>query len=126
VDRARLWIEKNLARYATFGFGLWLVESKETGRPLGRVGLIRQHIDGHDEDEIGYMIHRPYWRQGIAHEAACGVRDYAFNKLGMQRVISLVRPVNIPSQRTALSLGMKPEKLTQHWNLDHIVFSLAR
>jgi RimJ/RimL family protein N-acetyltransferase len=72
------------------------------------------------------MIHRPYWRQGFAHEAAASVRDYAFYQLDRSRVISLVRPVNIPSQRTALSLGMKPEKLTIHADLEHIVFALRR
>jgi RimJ/RimL family protein N-acetyltransferase len=99
---------------------------KETGRPIGRTGLVRQVVDGQDEDEIGYMFHHRYWRQGYASEAAKGVRDYAFYRLNRSRVISLIRPMNIPSQRTALTVGMKPEKLTMHYDMEHLVYALAR
>lgn len=124
-EEALAYIEKNLARYAQDGYGFWVALDKETQLPIGRVGLLRQHVDGRDEDEIGYMIHRPYWRQGFASEAGAAVRDYAFSKLGKQRLISLVRPVNIPSQRTALKLGMKPEKLAMHASFEHIVFAIG-
>jgi RimJ/RimL family protein N-acetyltransferase len=123
-DEAVDSIERNLARYREFGYGLWLVILKETGQPIGRTGLIRQVVDGQPEDEIGYMLHRPYWRQGFAIEAASGVRDYAIRQLGKRRLISLVRPINIPSLRTALANGMKPEKMTLHYGLEHLVFSL--
>lgn len=43
-----------------------------------------------------------------------------------KRVISLIRPVNIPSQRVALRVGMKPEKLTKFRDFDHLVFALGR
>lgn len=121
-SEAQAAIEKNLTRYRDDGHGFWLAVLKETGQPIGRVGLLKQQVDGQTEDEIGYMIHRPYWRQGFATEAALAVRDYARRELGKQRLISLVRPINIPSQRTALAIGSKPEKLTLHWNLEHIVF----
>jgi RimJ/RimL family protein N-acetyltransferase len=72
------------------------------------------------------MIHAPHWRQGYAQEAAAGVRDYAFGVLQKPRVISLIRPVNIASQRVALRLGMKPERLTHWHDLDHLVFAISR
>lgn len=121
---ARESIEKNLARYREFGHGLWLVLRNDDGRPIGRCGLVRQIVDGQPEDEIGYMLHRHFWRQGYAIEAASGVRDYAINTLGKRRLISLIRPINIPSQRTALANGMKPEKVTMHYDLEHLVFAL--
>jgi RimJ/RimL family protein N-acetyltransferase len=123
-DEARQQIERNLKRYREFGHGLWLVVLKETGEPIGRTGLVRQIVDGQPEDEIGYMLHRPFWRQGYAIEAASGVRDYAIHQLGKRRLISLIRPINIPSQRTALANGMKPERLTMFYDLEHLVFSL--
>jgi RimJ/RimL family protein N-acetyltransferase len=124
LEQARDSIDRNLARYRDFGYGLWLVTLKETGQPIGRTGIVRQNVDGQWEDEIGYMFHRPFWRQGYAIEAASGVRDYAIQKLGKRRLISLIRPINIPSQRTALANGMKPEKLTMHYDMEHLVFSL--
>jgi RimJ/RimL family protein N-acetyltransferase len=125
-DEAKLWLDRILERYALHGHAFWLVSLRSTGEPIGQVGLLVQHVDGVDESEIGYLIHAPYWRQGYALEAASAVRDFAFGELDKRRVISLIRPVNIPSQRVALRIGMKPEKITHWHDLEHLVFSLGR
>jgi RimJ/RimL family protein N-acetyltransferase len=125
-EEAELWLGRVIERYAKHGHAFWLVSLRATGEPIGQVGLLLQHVDGVDEPEIGYMIHAPHWRQGYAFEAASAVRDYAFSTLDKPRVISLIRPVNIPSQRVALRIGMKPEKITRWHDADHLVFSLAR
>ncbi len=72
------------------------------------------------------MIHRPFWRQGLATKAAAATRDYAFNVLGTVRVISLIRPENIPPQGVARKIGMQPEKRTMHAGSEHLVFSRRR
>ncbi len=123
-QEATSWIERQLDRYERHGHGLWLAEDRATGEPRGQVGLLIQEVDGVEEPEIGYLIHRPFWRQGLATEAALATRDWAFGTLGLPRVISLIRPVNLPSQGVAAKLGMKPEKRTTSWNLEHIVFSV--
>ena len=53
------------------------------------------------------------------------MRDHAFGVLGKPRVISLIRPENVPSQGVARKIGMQPEKRTQFATFDHIVFALA-
>lgn len=119
-------IQRQIDRYATWGYGPWLVLSRETNQPIGRVGLIHQILDGVAEVEVGYMIHRPFWRQGFAFEAAAACRDLAFRTLGRERVISLVRPENLPSAAVARKLGMRPEKEIMHWELRHTVFAMQR
>lgn len=123
-EEAAQWIERQLGRYERDGHGLWLAEDRATGEPRGQVGLMIQEVDGVKEPEIGYLIHHPYWRQGLAAEAALAVRDWAFGILGLPRVISLIRPVNVPSQGVARKMGMTPEKTTMVWDLEHIVFSM--
>jgi RimJ/RimL family protein N-acetyltransferase len=123
-EEAVSWIERQLDRYARHGHGLWLVEDRITGEPRGQVGLMIQEVDGVEEPEIGYLIHHPYWRRGLATEAALGVRNWAFGTRGLTRVISLIRPVNLPSQGVAAKLGMTPEKRTMCWDLEHIVFAV--
>jgi RimJ/RimL family protein N-acetyltransferase len=125
-EESEAWLGRVLDRYEKHGHAFWLVSLRATGEPIGQVGLLLQHVDEVDESEIGYMIHAPYWRQGYALEAASAVRDYAFGALDRSRVISLIRPANIPSQRVALRVGLKPEKLTRWHDLDHLVFSLKR
>ena len=133
LDRvgAQDWLNRVLERQARDGHSFWLVADKETDEPIGQVGLIKQEVDGAMETEIGYMLARRHWRNGYAHEAALAVRDYAFGgcafrERGRQRVISLVRPANIPSQRVALSYGAKPEKLVTWRDYEHLVFALEK
>lgn len=128
LDRAETAerIEQNLQRYRDYGYGLWIVEDRSTGQPLGRVGPIRQEIDGQMHVEVGYMIQRSHWRKGYAREAAGACHDYLFRHLDIAEVIALVRPENLPSQATARSLGMQRQKQTMHYDLLHDVYFKKR
>jgi RimJ/RimL family protein N-acetyltransferase len=125
-QEVELSIRRTLDCYANHGHGLWLVVEKATMTPVGRVGLIPQLIEGIDEKEVGYMIHYPYWRRGYAGESALAVRDHAFTVFDRPYVISLIRPINRPSQAVARKLGMRPGKLTVYSGLEHIVFRVNR
>jgi [ribosomal protein S5]-alanine N-acetyltransferase len=85
-----------------------------------------QTVEGVQLPEIGYLIHRPYWRRGYATEAALGVRAHAFGPLGYPRVISLIRPENTPSQGVARKLGMAIVGQTWHASFGHDVWRLDR
>lgn len=125
-DDAKTWVETMMMRQERDGHALWLTSLRETGVPVGQIGLLKQCVDEIDEAEVGYMVHKPYWQCGYAHEAAAAVRDYAFHTLGKERVISLIRPANIPSQRVALSIGMKPEKVTVFKETECLVWAMGR
>ena len=125
-DEAVAWIERQMGRYARDGHGLWLIEDRSTGEPRGQAGLVLQTLDETAEREIGYMIHRPFWRQGLASEAALAIRDWAFGTLGLPHVISLIRPENLPSQGVARKMGMTPGRRTMFHGFEHIVFSVQR
>jgi ribosomal-protein-alanine N-acetyltransferase len=124
-EESRGWIERQLARYAAHGHGLWLVLDRGTGEPVGQVGLLRQRVDEREEPEVGYLLHRPFWGRGYATEAARATRDHAFRVLGHPRVISLIRPENVPSQRVARRLGMAPVRTTTFAGLEHLVFAVS-
>ena len=121
----REFIDRMRAAYKSDGCGLWLVVDRESGEPLGRVGLLRQHVNGVDEFEIGYMIHRPFWRRGLATEAAMAVREYAFAERKLPRVISLIRPDNVPSQGVARKLGMNVVDSWDHAGVAYQVFAVT-
>jgi RimJ/RimL family protein N-acetyltransferase len=124
-EEARVWLDRQRERYRRDGHGLWLVSDRATGEPRGQAGLLLQRVDRLDEPEVGYLIHQPYWRQGLASEAAGAVRDFAFETLRKPRVISLIRPDNVPSQGVARKLGMTLWKTSLHADLEHLVFSVA-
>lgn len=122
-DEAAAWVQRQMDRYARHGHGLWLVSEKATGQPVGQVGVAVQNVRDVDEREVGYLIHRPFWRRGFATEAAVACRDYALTALGSDRVISLIRPENVPSQGVARKIGLRPEPgLVQHGGFEHLVF----
>ncbi len=104
------WIEWSLGHYAEHGFGLWAVVHKQDARFIGDCGLTIQQVDAVDELEIGYHIMRAYWGRGLATEAARACRDYAFDVLGRERVISWIYSKNLASRRVAEKVGMRLEK----------------
>ena len=123
---ARRWLQRQLDRYARDGHGLWLVTERESGARVGQVGLAIQLVDGTKEPEIGWLVHRRYWRRGFATEAGRGVRDHAFGSMGLKRVISLIRPENEPSQGVAKKVGMVVERETDFHGYRHLVFGVRR
>ncbi len=126
-DGSARWLQRQLDRYAQDGHGFWLVCDRQTGAPRGQVGVTTQEIAGRKIIEVGYLMHRPFWRQGLAGEAACACRDWAFRNLDIGAVHSLVRPVNIPSQGVARKNGMTPlpEPVLFH-ELEHLLFQITR
>lgn len=122
---ARRSIEKNRARYAADGHGFWLAVDKATAEPVGRIGLLRQTIDGADHAEVAYMVHAPHQRRGYAFEGAIAVRDWAFAR-GYDHVISLIRPENAASEAVARKLGLQPTGHVELFGLDHRIWRLDR
>ncbi len=120
------WLDRQLRRYAADGHGLWLVALADEQVPVGAVGLAMQTVDGVREPEIGWLIRRAYWKRGFAAEAALAVRDTAFGRLDKPRVISMIRPENLPSQGVARRIGMAPERATMFHGYEHLVFAVSR
>lgn len=121
---AQVWLERQLARYARNGHGLWLVEERDTGHPVGQVGLAMQDVEGERHPEIGWLLHRPFWGRGYATEAGAAARDLAFTRWQYPYVISLIRPVNIPSRRVAERLGMTPGREVQFHGFTHLMYGM--
>jgi RimJ/RimL family protein N-acetyltransferase len=128
LDRAGVaaWIERNQRRYADAGHGLWALVLKSSGEMIGDCGLTRQSVDGADEIEIGYHVRRDLWGRGYAPEAACACRDYGFARLGSSRLISLIRPENLPSRRVAEKTGLSLWKEVVWKDLPHCVYVIRR
>ena len=111
VDGAREHILKGpIAMVARLGFGFYLVERKEDGRPLGLCGLAKR--DFLDDVDIGYAFLPEYGGQGYAFEAAQGVLAHA-RELRLTRLVATVVPDNEASIRLLEKLGLRFERTFQ-------------
>ncbi len=57
--------------------------------------------------EIGWIVNRKYRGMGFAQEAARGLAEYAFRKLGARKLIAHCDSRNKASERVMLKIGMK-------------------
>jgi RimJ/RimL family protein N-acetyltransferase len=123
---AREWILKQRERYARDGRGYWLAIERRTGDIVGQAGILSMEVNRRPEVALGYILGRDYWGLGYATEAAAVARDHAFATTGHDRVVALIRPVNLLSLAVARRLGMRPVGRTMHSNLDHLVLAVGR
>lgn len=108
------------------GLGLFVMIEKETGVPIGHAGLVRQQVDGKQEVEIGYWLLPDYWGNGYAKEAAAAFRNYGFQVLQLEKLISLINPNHPASIFVARKTGMSYEKTTTFHERDVLVYSIKR
>jgi ribosomal-protein-alanine N-acetyltransferase len=109
--------------------GLWATIHKESGKFIGRCGLLPWEIDNVLEIEIAYLLDKSYWGQGLATEAALGIMDYAFEKLNVSRLICLIDPCNSASQKVAQRIGMTLERKVDGISGDNfptLIYSISK
>ena len=123
-EESHAWIEKFIELQERWGYSLWAIEDRETGEFLGNCGPAPQMVDGVEEVELGWSVTPRRARQGIATEAAAAWRDRCLGPLGMDHVIALVRPENVPSRGVAEHIGMSLWKEARHGSLGwiHLVY----
>lgn len=90
------------------GFGMWAVEEKDSGALIGSVGLTALHDWSADQAnvEVGWLLARSAWGRGFAVEAGRPSLAYAFDELGVPRIVNVTLAANERGKRTAQRLGL--------------------
>jgi RimJ/RimL family protein N-acetyltransferase len=91
-------ISQQVEHQASCGWSFWAVEDRATGRLIGDCGLQPLEHRG-PEVELGYDFHPDAWGRGLATEAARAAMKQAFGPLGLHRVVAVVQPDHVASQR---------------------------
>ena len=112
IDGARAYIlDGPVASYEKHGFGLWLVEARESGEPAGICGLLKREVL--EDVDIGYAFIPEFWSRGYALEAASAVLSYAGETLGLKRVAAVVNVDNHSSIRLLEKMGFEYERMVR-------------
>lgn len=110
LEDARKYITNGpMEMYARLGFGLYLVELKDDGIPIGLCGLIKR--DGLNDVDIGFAFLPNYRSQGYAYEAAAATMAYGKDVINLQRIVAITSPDNEASGKLLEKLGMRFEKV---------------
>jgi [ribosomal protein S5]-alanine N-acetyltransferase len=105
-ERSVKGIDNVLAMYDRFGYSLLAVELRGGGF-IGHVGLLHwDDVDAREDVEVAYYLLPQYWGKGYASEAARACRDWAFEHLPVDRVVSFIVTENAPSIAVAERNGM--------------------
>ena len=97
--------------YSRLGFGLYLVELKEEGSPVGICGLIKR--DSLEDVDIVFAFLPRYWGRGYAYEAASAVMAYGGKVLGLKRIVAVTSADNDSSARLLKKLGLRFEGMVK-------------
>lgn len=111
ADARRYISDGPVASYQRYGFGLYLVELKESGQPIGISGLVRRETLA--DVDIGFAFLPDYWSKGYAVESALAVKAYAFEVLGLKRLVAITDPQNEGSMRVLEKIGLRYQRLVQ-------------
>jgi RimJ/RimL family protein N-acetyltransferase len=120
LEDARARVEEGIGGWRTDGLGPFILETAAADRRVvGQAGLMIFDTRGwtpsswanarsHAQPELGWALIRAHWGHGYATEAAAAIRDWAHDWRSIDRLVSLISPDNVRSQRVAERLGAIP------------------
>ena len=110
LEEARGYIARGpAASYAKYGFGLWAVELRASGEPLGMCGLI--HRDSLPHADLGFAFLERHRGHGYAREAAAAAVALAHERFRMRRLLAITDPENTASRAVLEHVGFVFERL---------------
>jgi RimJ/RimL family protein N-acetyltransferase len=109
IEAAELYIlNVPINSYKTFGFGLYLVITKNDLKPIGMCGLIKR--DALEHPDIGFAFLPGYNGKGYAFVAAQATLKYAREKLGLPCIQAITLESNSSSINLLQKIGLHFDK----------------
>jgi RimJ/RimL family protein N-acetyltransferase len=116
------YLERNLAHWATHGFGLWMLRDPAQRALIGRAVLRHLDVEGADEVEVGYGFYPEFWGRGLATEVARACVSIGRTELGLPSVVAVTLPTHGASQHVMLKSGLVYEREILHEGVPHVLF----
>lgn len=110
-DAGKYILDGPVTSYNRFGFGLYLVELKDSFSPIGICGLVKR--DALPDVDIGFAFLPQFWSMGYAFESALAVKSYGMTTLGLKRIVAIANPGNQASINVLKKIGLAFEKMVR-------------
>ena len=118
------------------GWGFWATEIKHSGEFIGFVGLHKPSaaLPFSPCVEIGWRVHKRYWGNGYATEAAAAGLRHSFEVLSLKEVVSFTTVSNARSRSVMERLGLEnvqqnfkhPDLHRGHVLSEHVLYKMTR
>ena len=105
-DGVKTVIAQSIKSYMLHGFGRYAVSLQSTGELIGHAGVMQMRVAGELVNDLGYIIHHPYWGHGYATETAAAIKDHAFKVLQLDSLSANMPWNHDASRRVAEKIGM--------------------
>lgn len=123
-DKEREFMKDYIQKiYGYYGYGIWTVLKKDSGRVIGRAGLVER--DGFSLPELGFIIEEKEQRKGYAREVCTAILDYGAEQLGFEAVQALVREKNLVSRHLLEELGFTDRGEVQAENKSYLQYVIS-
>ena len=122
LEEVETLIAQDIIRHAEQGLGAWAVFKADEF--VGQV--ILQPLPETGEPEIGYHFVPEAQGHGYATEAALELLRHGFIGLNLPRIVAVVLPDNLPSQKVMKKLGLRYEKDIMKADMRHNYFAFER
>ena len=100
-----------IASYERHGFGLWLVELRDSNAPIGICGLLKR--DCLSDVDVGFAFLPQFWSMGYAYEAASAAVSYGTKVIGLKRIVAITNADNVASIKVLEKLGLSFERMIE-------------
>ena len=97
--------EKLIDSYEILGFGLYVMELKDSKDPIGLCGFVKR--DYLDTEDIGFAIREEYEGKHYTYESALAILKYGESNLGITKIHAITSKDNVASQKLLLKLGFE-------------------
>jgi ribosomal-protein-alanine N-acetyltransferase len=106
IEDSRRFVARSMVGYAQGGHYEWGLMRRSDQAFLGTCGFDEIDVALRVAD-VGYVLAKPYWRQGYATEAVAAVLQFGFLQLGLRLIEAQALPENAASLRVMAKLGMR-------------------
>jgi ribosomal-protein-alanine N-acetyltransferase len=124
LDRVEKTIADQLKHWEEYAYGWWAIQLRAAGEFVGWCGL--QFLPETEETEVGYLLGKPFWGQGLATEGARASLSFGFDDLGLGTIVAIVHPENVASQRVIEKLNMTLTGQAHYFGMACYRYAIAR
>lgn len=123
---SRSYVAQNIVHWTEHGYGMYVLQDRETGLPAGRAGLKATASPGRASVELAYALHPDSWGKGFAAEISRALIGLGFRLLPVDVLGAVALRSNLASQRVMEKTGLRYVGMTSDAPEPKVCYEIRR